>query len=128
MWRGEWAAYILQLKAKIDFTQEAFFHPYLFFPDAVWSTASEICLEYLGELHNIPHPGMSSQVPPNLLWQVGVEQKLRDMRRDFLSAIVVTLVRPLARHAKEAQTFLLTSAELIYHTPDQLGTTLERSK
>lgn len=114
--------------AKKDFTQEAFFHAYLFFPDAVRSTASEICLEYLRELHNIPHPGMSSQVPPNLLWQVGVEQKLRDMGRDSLSAIVVTLVRPFARHAKEVQPFLLTSAELIYHTPNQLGAIPERSE
>jgi hypothetical protein len=88
---------ILQLKAKIDF-----FHAFLFFSDAVRSTASEICLEYLEELHNILHPCMSSQVPPNLLWQGGVEQKLRDMGRDSLSAIVVTLVRPLATHANHS--------------------------
>lgn len=100
---------ILQIRGKIDHTKTSLWNAFLYFPEAVWDT-TETCPEFLGVLQSISHVGMSTQIPPKFLFQVGIGQKLRDMGRDNLTSIVVTLVGP----PDPLQTLVLTSAEIVY--------------
>jgi hypothetical protein len=100
---------ILEIRGKLNHTILALWNAFLYFPEAEWET-SEVCPEYLGLLQSITHVGMSTQIPPGFLFAVGIGQKLRDMGRDNLTSIVVTLVGP----PDPSQTVVLTSAEIVY--------------
>ena len=100
---------ILQIRGKIDHTKTSVWHVFLYFPEAVWDT-TEACPEFLGVMQSVSHVGMSTQIPPKFLFQVGIGQKLRDIGRDNLTSIVVTLVGP----DDPTQTIVLTSAKIVY--------------
>lgn len=99
---------ILQIQSEVDHTKTALWNAFLFFPNATWDT-SESCIEFVGLLQAATHTGVSSQIPPQLLFQVGIEQKLRDMGRDALSSVVVTLVGPAGQPV-----IRIKSAEIVY--------------
>ena len=100
---------ILEIRGKLDHTITTLWNAFLYFPEAVWET-SEVCPEFVGVLQSLSHVGMSTQIPPDFLFNVGIGQKLRDMGRDNLTSIVVTLVGP----PDPSQTVVLTSAEIVY--------------
>ena len=103
---------VLEVKGNLNWTQNAAFQVFLFIPTAVHDVTSIGCPEFLGLFQSTPHVGMSNNIPGTFVWQVGVRQKLKDMGRESVSHLVVTLVGPEV--SAVSQPLVITSAEVSY--------------
>jgi hypothetical protein len=103
---------VLEVKGNLNWTQNAAFQVFLFFPTAVHDVTSIGCPEFLGLFQSTPHVGMSNNIPGTFVWQVGVRQKLKDTGRESVSHLVVTLVGPPV--STVSQLLVITSAKVSY--------------
>lgn len=101
---------VLEIEYSIDWMKQAIFNVFLYLPQASWDDTSIGCPEFAGYFETDPHVGQSSNIPRRLVFRAGLRQKLKDLGRESLSHIVVTLVGP---HAAQ-QTLAVTNARVMY--------------
>lgn len=101
---------VLEIEYSIDWMKQAIFNVFLYLPQARWDVTSIGCPEFAGYFETDPHVGQSPNIPRRLVFRAGLRQKLKDLGRESLSHIVVTLVGP---HAAQ-QTLAVTNARVTY--------------
>lgn len=101
---------VLEIEYSIDWLKQAIFNVFLYLPQARWDVTSIGCPEFAGYFETDPHVGQSPSIPHRLVFRLGLRKKLKDLGRESLSHIVVTLVGPDAAQ----QTLAVTNARVMY--------------
>lgn len=74
----------------MNFNQLAQFNAYLFFPTAIISSPTA-CPEFFGTFNYVPHAGQANFTPKRV-WRAALGSKLKLLKREVFSEIIVTLV------------------------------------
>lgn len=91
----------------MDFSKEVHLQAHLFLPTADLSTPFS-CPEFIGTFNNAPHVGQAAHTPKRL-WRIAIGGKLKQIGRDYVSDIVVTIIR-----SGQLQTPLSFTAKVVY--------------
>lgn len=101
---------ILELKGEMDWMIRVVgMCAWAFLPKNDFKTTSWGCLELLECVTTTPHIGMSTKVPREFVWQMGIRRKLELMGRGDVKEVVVTITG-----AANQTGFLLTDAQIVY--------------
>lgn len=94
----------------MNFSQDLHLQAYLFYPTADLSSSFS-CPEFLGTFNNFPHPGQAASTPKRM-WRAAIGGKLKQLGREYVSDIVVTLVKS----GQVKTPFTFASAKVVYES------------
>jgi hypothetical protein len=99
----------LEVRANVDYTQVYSLMAFAFWPEAV-AGSSVGCGEFLGDMGNFPHVGISQKLKPQLVWRMGIRRQLELMGWGHEEYIMVTL----AGDPQNPTPLVMTGASVIY--------------
>jgi hypothetical protein len=99
----------LEVRANVDYTQVYSLTAFAFWPEVV-AGSSVGCGDFLGDMGNFPHVGISQKLKPQLVWRMGIRRQLELMGWGHEEYIMVTL----AGDPQNPTPLVMTGASVIY--------------